>query len=49
MRYFFEWIDNGHNNLDDVNTYILRVDLTDGLLLSHGACYEIDFLNDAGC
>ncbi len=46
---FFEWIDNGHNNLDDVNTCILRVDLTDGLLLSHGARYEIDFLNDAGC
>lgn len=33
----------------NVNTCILRVDLTDGLLLSHGARYEINFLNDAGC
>ena len=41
---FAEWIDNGHNNFDDVNTCILRIDLTDGLLLSHGIRYEIDFL-----
>ena len=41
---FSAWIDNGHNNFDDVNTCILRIDLTDGLLLSHGIRYEIDFL-----
>ncbi len=38
--YFFEWIDNGHNNFDDENTIILCVELTDGLLLSHGTRYE---------
>lgn len=36
---FAEWIDNGHTNLDDENTIILRVELTDGLLLSHGTQY----------
>ena len=37
---FAEWIDNGHNNFDDENTIILCVELTDGLLLSHGIRYE---------
>ncbi len=37
---FVEWIDNGHNNFDDENTIILRVELTDGLLFSHGTRYE---------
>ena len=36
---FAEWIDNGHNNFDDINTIILCVELTDGLLLSHGTKY----------
>lgn len=40
---FSEWIDNGHNNFDDVNTCILCIKLTDGILLSHGTRYEIDF------
>jgi len=40
---FSEWIDNGHNNFDDVNTCILRIELTDGVLFSHGIRYEIDF------
>lgn len=39
-RVFAEWIDNGHNNFDDENTIILCVELTDGLLLSHGTRYE---------
>ncbi len=38
---FAEWIDNGHNNFDDENTIILRVELTDGLLFSNGTRYEI--------
>ena len=38
---FAAWIDNGHNNFDDQNTVILRIELTDGLLLSHGKRYEI--------
>lgn len=37
---FAEWIDNGHNNFDDENTIILCVELTGGLLLSHGIRYE---------
>ena len=37
---FAEWIDNGHNNFDDENTIILCLELTDGLLLSHGTRYE---------
>jgi len=40
---FSEWIDNGHNNFEDENTCILKIELTDGLLLSHGTRYEIDF------
>lgn len=42
-RVFAEWIDNGHNDFSDVNTCILRIRLTDGILLSHGTRIEIDF------
>ena len=37
---FASWIDNGHTNLQDENTILLRIELTDGLLLSHGTRYE---------
>ena len=40
-KVFVEWIDNGHTDFDDENTIILRVELTDGLLLSHGTRYEL--------
>ena len=40
---FAEWLDNGHNQFEDVNTCILKIALTRGLLLSHGTRYEIDF------
>lgn len=40
---FSSWIDNGHNNFDDINTCILRIRLTEGILFSNGARYEIDF------
>lgn len=40
---FSEGIDNGHNNFEDENTCILQIELIDGLLLSHGTRYEIDF------
>lgn len=40
---FCAWIDNGHNDFDDENTCILCVKLTDGILFSHGARYDIDF------
>lgn len=39
-KVFAEWIDNGYNHFDDENTIILCVELTDGLLLSHGTRYE---------
>lgn len=38
---FSAWIDNGHNNFADENTVILCVELTDGVLFSHGTKYEI--------
>lgn len=40
---FAEWYDNGHTDERDPNTCILKIRLTDGLLLSHGTRYEIDF------
>ena len=40
---FADWIDNGHSNLEDKNTVILRIELTEGVLFSDGIRYEIDF------
>ena len=40
---FSAWIDNGHNNLEDMNTCILCIQLSSGVLFSNGTCYEIDF------
>lgn len=37
---FAEWIDNGHNDFADENTVILKIELTDGLLFSHGVRFE---------
>ena len=37
---FAEWIENGHLDLADEHTIILRIELTSGLLLSHGTKYE---------
>ena len=42
---FDEWINNGHNDFSDENTCILCIKLTDGVLLSHGTRYDIDFRN----
>ena len=38
---FASWIDNGHNDFSDRNTIILRLELTDAVLLSHGTRYEL--------
>ena len=38
---FAEWIDNGHNDFNDTNTIILRIMLTDGVLLSNGKRYDL--------
>lgn len=43
---FVAWIDNGHNDFADENTCILCVRLSDGVLLSHGERYEIDFTKE---
>ena len=40
---FSAWIGNGHNDFSDVNTCILCIKLTDGVLFSHGTRYDINF------
>lgn len=40
-RAFSGWIDNGHNDFSDQNTVILRLKITDTVLLSHGTRYEL--------
>ena len=40
---FASWYDNGHTNESDPNTCVLRINLTDGVLLSHGERFDIDF------
>ena len=40
---FSEWYGNGHVDENDPNTCILCVHLTEGILLSQGTRYEIDF------
>lgn len=38
---FEEWYDNGHVNESDPDTILLRIRLTDGVLMHHGTRYEI--------
>lgn len=40
---FASWLDNGHVDLGDENTVVLRIALTDGVLLSQGTRYEVAF------
>lgn len=40
---FREWIGNGHSNLTDENTVILKLRLTTGVLFSHGTRYDLVF------
>ena len=40
---FAEWIDNGHIDQADTNTIILRLRLTDGVLMANGVRYELQF------
>lgn len=42
-REFAEWIDNGHNNFEDENTIILKINLVDCVLFSHGTRYDMTF------
>lgn len=43
---FAQWYSNGHTNEADPNTCILCIHLTDGVLMSHGTKYVIDFTKD---
>lgn len=43
---FSEWIDNGHNDFSDENTIILKVEITDAVLLLHGTRYERYITNE---
>lgn len=43
---FASWYNNGHINEQDPNTCILCIQLTDGVLFSHGTRYDIDFTMD---
>ena len=38
---FSAWIDNRHNDFSDVNTCILQIELTDGVLYAAGKRYEL--------
>lgn len=37
---FSAWIDNGHNDFSDVNTCILKIELTDGVVFAQGKRYD---------
>lgn len=41
-KVFAEWIDNGHIDFDDENTIILCIQLTEGILFSHGTRYDME-------
>ena len=40
---FAVWIDNGHTDFSDENTCIVKIELTDGILFSHGTRFDIEF------
>ena len=42
-KVFSAWIDNGHNDFSDPDTCILRIRLTDAVLLSNGNRYAIEY------
>lgn len=42
-KLFAAWIDNGHNNFEDLNTCILQIKLEYGVLFSNGTRYDIQF------
>ena len=43
VRAFSAWLGNGHTDLDNPNTILLRIRLTQGVLMSHGTRYDLDF------
>lgn len=42
---FAAWIDNGHNNFEDENTIILKINLEDAVLFANQNRYELHFEN----
>lgn len=40
---FAGWYGNGHVNEQDVNTCLLRIGLTDGVVMHQGTRYDVDF------
>ncbi|MBQ4085109.1 MAG: pyridoxamine 5'-phosphate oxidase family protein [Clostridia bacterium] len=40
---FGEWYDNGHINEAEINTVILRIRLTNGVLFNNGTRYDLEF------
>lgn len=42
-KVFASWIDNGHNNFEDENTIILKINLEDAVLFLYGTRYDLDF------
>jgi general stress protein 26 len=40
---FAAWYGNGHTNEADLNTCLLKIKLTDGVLFSDGTRYDIEF------
>ena len=43
-KVFASWYGNGHVNEQDPNTCILRIRLTNGVLMANGIRFEIDFI-----
>lgn len=41
---FAPWYNNGHINEEDPDTCILRIALSDGVLMAQGTCYNIKFV-----
>lgn len=46
---FASWYQNGHTNEADPNTVILRLRLTEGVLMDHGTRYDLKFSEDGTC
>lgn len=42
---FAAWYGNGHVDENDPNTCLLRIRLTNGVLMNEGTKYEVDFVN----
>ena len=39
---FASWYDNGHTNENDINTIILKITVTDGIIYKDGKRFGVD-------